>query len=524
MKSVFLTTLMLGALALSHPLLAQTPCSLDPAWDGDGRLVADGSRLGEHIVVQPDGKVVVACNPFGDNDAYLKRYNADGSLDNTFGTAGRFTVEVAERRTSINDMVLHDGTLYLCGSTTTDIGGTNTYSFAAAVQGNGSSYVTTFGTGGVKRFNSGNTDFYTASGIAVDASGKVYVTGLEWLDNLYVVRLTGTGALDAAWDGDGISYVATNNANHWFEVNDIAIGLDGKAVVTGKKYRANNGSSIPNFWNVLVARFATSGALDNTFGTGGIGLYNSDSDNFDEGKVVHPAAGGGYVVIGNTYDNVDYDYAVLKLLANGDEDPAFGSAGWSVNDLQYTNEMEYLLNGAVMPDGRILCTGNQGSGDTVHFSLLMLTPGGQRDNTFAPTGLFLNIFNQNNNSSSSGLAVTGEGMIYLGGYTRTCANGVCGPLYMAVARYFGGTPLVGRAEAVGADWQLFPNPVQAGGTLSIQGLDAIDAAMVELIDLQGRVVARSSGARFALPHITPGIYLCRVQAGGQAYSRQVVVR
>jgi uncharacterized delta-60 repeat protein len=526
MKQRYAHALCLLALTLlTHTALqAQQACALDPAWDTDGKLVADGSRLGDHIVVQPDGKILVACNPFGDSHAYVKRFNPDGSVDASYGTNGSFSVQVAERRTDIDGMALHDGILYLCGSTTTDIGGTNTYVYAAAVETNGG-WHNTFGTGGVRKFNTVGADYYTAGDIGVDANGKIYVTGLEWLDNIFVVRLHANGTLDNAWDGDGAAYVATNDANKWFEINDLEFDKNGQVLITGKKYKANNGSPGPAFWNLMVARFTSSGSLDGSFATAGIGLYNSDLDNFDEGKRIAVTPSNDYVVIGNTYDNVDYDYSVVKVLQTGVVDPAFGTAGWSVNDLEMNNEMEYCLNGMVMADGRILATGNQGSGDTVHFSLLALTPTGQRDNAFAPNGLFVNIFNQNNNSSSSGMAMTDDGKIYLGGYTRTCVNGNCGPLYMALSRYFGGTPAVGVDAPHDITVSVFPNPVMAGQQLRIQGVDMGDVHEITLTDMSGRVVAmQPAGDRFTVPAVAAGIYLYRIVAAEKVYTSKVVVR
>ncbi len=524
MKTLYTLALTLVLTLAAHTAQSQQPCALDPGWDTDGKLVSDGSRLGDNIVVQPDGKVLVGCNPFGDSYAYVKRFNADGSVDATYGTGGKFDVQVAERRTDIEAMVLHNGTLYICGSTTTDIGGTNTYVFAAAIDANGG-WVQNFGVGGIKRFNSGNTDFYIASDIGVDANGKVYLTGLEWVDNLFVLRMNTSGVLDNSWDGDGVALVPTGNVNHWFEVNDLDFDKAGKVLITGKKYKANNGSSIPAFWNVLVARFNSNGSLDGGFATGGIGLYNSSPGNFDEGKRIQVTAANEYVVIGNTYNNISYNYSAVKILNNGVLDPTFGSGGWSVNDLEMNNEEEYCLNGAVMADGRILLTGNQGSGDTVHFSLLVLTPTGVRDNSFGPAGLFTNIFNQNNNSSSSGMAMTPDGKVYLGGYTRTCANGTCGPLYMALSRYLGGTPAVGITAEAQAAISLSPNPVSAGQQISVYGRDLDSETAITLTDMSGKTVApQLDGDRFTIPAISPGIYLCRIVSPDAVFSSKIVVR
>ena len=68
---------------------AQVPCSLDNSFATNGKLVADGSRIGEGILVQADGKILIACNAFGNGHAYIKRLNVDGSVDNSYGLGGK---------------------------------------------------------------------------------------------------------------------------------------------------------------------------------------------------------------------------------------------------------------------------------------------------------------------------------------------------------------------------------------------------------------------------------------------------
>ncbi len=492
-------------------VFTQTPCSLDPTWDTDGRLVADGGRYSGAMLVLPDGKLLVACNPNNDSYAYLKRYNLDGSVDMTFGSSGLRIVQVAERRTDIDAMVFHNGIIYLVGNTTTDVGGTNTYVYAAALTQNGI-FVNTFGVTGVKKFNSGNTDLYKATDILVDANGKILIAGLKSFDNLYVMKITTTGAMDASWSNDGIAFIPTNNSDHWWDLYDMELDKNGQVLITGKKYRANNGSTIPAFWHVFVARWNANGTLDNTFATNGIGLYNSDPTHFDEAKSIMVTAANNYVTAGITYMGSDYDYSALGILHNGAINPNFGVNGWSINDLLHGQDSENCLNATMLPDGRILQTGNQGSGDTVHFALLMLNPDGTRDNVFAPDGLFMNIFNQNNNSSGQAAAVDPSGKIYMGGYTRTCVNGTCGPLYMAISRYnntFGTVTSIDNLTE--SDAVFFPNPAKSDGLVSVKGIDFAAVKSVELIDLNGKQSTLTMIAdQIQLPTLPQGVYFLRI--------------
>ncbi|HYC48166.1 MAG TPA: hypothetical protein VED01_22055 [Burkholderiales bacterium] len=102
--------------------------SLDSTFDGDGKLTtiirdaADRTRVfdaGESIVVQPDGNIVVAGlseGPLVRYDTALVRYNADGTLDTTFGGDGKVVTTVAPGHDYAHDVVLQpDGKLVVAG-------------------------------------------------------------------------------------------------------------------------------------------------------------------------------------------------------------------------------------------------------------------------------------------------------------------------------------------------------------------------------------------------------------------------
>ena len=73
-----------------------TDGSLDTTFDTDGIAQNNFSAfdLGEDVLIQPDGKILVAgrrCCP-GAFDFLVSRFNADGSADTAFGTAGNGSV------------------------------------------------------------------------------------------------------------------------------------------------------------------------------------------------------------------------------------------------------------------------------------------------------------------------------------------------------------------------------------------------------------------------------------------------
>ncbi|MFJ7070537.1 calcium-binding protein [Streptomyces sp. NPDC101115] len=90
--------------------------TLDSTFSGDGMVTADfgGTEFGNAVAVQPDDKIVAAGS--GGSGVALLRYNADGSPDAGFGTAGRTSVAFPGDGGSANAMALQtDGKIVVAG-------------------------------------------------------------------------------------------------------------------------------------------------------------------------------------------------------------------------------------------------------------------------------------------------------------------------------------------------------------------------------------------------------------------------
>src|SRR5438132_236257 len=85
------------------------------AVEADGRIVAVGQAgsngSATSVAVAPDGKIIVAGSvqpsPFSSaSDFTLVRYNADGSLDTTFGTNGIVTTKLGDFDAAANTVLI----------------------------------------------------------------------------------------------------------------------------------------------------------------------------------------------------------------------------------------------------------------------------------------------------------------------------------------------------------------------------------------------------------------------------------
>ena len=96
--------------------------SLDTSFNGTGKVVTnfggDGNAEGRSVAVQTDGKiVVVGYATAGSTEKFaLARYNADGTLDTSFGGSGRVMTDVGISGSNATGVALQkDGKIVVAG-------------------------------------------------------------------------------------------------------------------------------------------------------------------------------------------------------------------------------------------------------------------------------------------------------------------------------------------------------------------------------------------------------------------------
>jgi uncharacterized delta-60 repeat protein len=166
----------------------RTNGALDPDFDGDGRVTLPGVRNGSAraVLVEPDGKIVVAGNANGSKVMTVTRLMPNGSLDTSFDGDGTATIDFGSLSADrAEDAVLQpDGKIVVAGSTS----GTGDIA-VARVNPNGTPD-TTFGTGGKASVNFPVAAFGNA--VALQPNGRVVVVGQRrGGDDFAVARLLG---------------------------------------------------------------------------------------------------------------------------------------------------------------------------------------------------------------------------------------------------------------------------------------------------------------------------------------------
>lgn len=226
----------------------------DPA-NTRGAIVTDFDRddRAHAVALQADGRIVAAGYAGGAaSDFAVARYLPDGSLDTSFGSAGS-------------------------GKVTTHLGSVD-----------------------------------RATAIAIQPDGAILVgghTGVGAATNFALVRYTAAGALDPAFDGDGI--VITDLAGNDDRIQAVALDAAGRLIAAGSSHNGLDS-------DFAIVRYTTSGARDLGFGSVGVVVTAIGGGN-DRATAVLVQADGRIVVAGET-DNgssgaqVNVDLAVIRLL------------------------------------------------------------------------------------------------------------------------------------------------------------------------------------------------------------------
>ncbi len=209
--------------------------TLDTTFGTDGTATVDfgGNDFVRGAALTPDGRIVLA----GDTDAgnghdfAAARLNADGSLDPTFGTGGKTNVDFGGDDGADAVAVQADGKVVLAGDTTNGAGGGDV---AVARLGADGSLDTTFGTGGKKTVDFGGQDIGRA--VALQGDGKILVAGgvlSSTSDGFAVARLSAAGALDATFGTGGKTRIPFAGGDGLAVARALAVQSDGNIVVAG---------------------------------------------------------------------------------------------------------------------------------------------------------------------------------------------------------------------------------------------------------------------------------------------------
>ena len=204
--------------------------SLDTTFNGTGEVTTnfggDGNAEGRSVAVQTDGKIVVIGYATAGNteEFALARYNADGTLDTSFGDSGQVMTDVGISGSNATGVALQkDGKIVVVGYAVNN-SGTN-YDFACVRYNTDGKVDQSFGDGGKVMTSVGQGDG-KANSVAVQSDGKIIVAGSVYFGDVTVagsvyvgdskfavVRYEASGKLDMSFNAAGSVLTAVGSGS-----------------------------------------------------------------------------------------------------------------------------------------------------------------------------------------------------------------------------------------------------------------------------------------------------------------------
>lgn len=280
------------------------------------------TEFGFVLRFQSDGKLLFSQYVEGDGGLKIVRLNSNGTRDNTFGTQGVFSLKPSDLEPdsgSIFDFDLDSqGNIYAYLSYETD--GTSTSPLIQAsiikIAPNGV-LASNFGTSGVVKVNSIADNQVIASGFALQSNGKIHVAYITRDSNdneeNFVLGYNNNGTLDNTFGTSGKLSVYKNTST-----KPIYKELQSIKLMPG------NGKLLLNFLGydddkevefLNVVRYSNTGVLDNTFGKSGEISIANDSLSYYGNKMLVQENNNAIFLLaqGETDEEDDYIHFVKIL-------------------------------------------------------------------------------------------------------------------------------------------------------------------------------------------------------------------
>lgn len=369
---------------------------LDPTFDGDGvvttefRHATDNSSGATSLVITSSGKILSAGSDSSSNVAIPQRgaiiqYNADGSLDQSFGDKGIVTFAGGP----IRSIALQtDGKFVV-------VGGNGATEYVLARFNTDGTLDTSFDGDGIRTGTGYMLD------VAIQGDGKIVIVG-RISAQFGVFRFNVDGTADTSFDGDGQVVTFVDESS---EARTVAIQSDGKLLVGGT---SRNGS-VSDF---ALARYNVDGTLDAAFSDDGIAYVDmgSTSEGINEmalhasGKIVAVGGGGSSAI------------RVAQFNTDGTLDASFDADG----KVLITGSLVSARSVAIQSDGKIVIVGQSEIPmfEDDEITVWRLNGNGSLDNSFDGDGRKTTGFGNSRSDSASGVAIQSDGKIVVVGYTE----------------------------------------------------------------------------------------------------------
>jgi uncharacterized delta-60 repeat protein len=352
---------------------------------------------------------------------YISRYNSDGSLDLTFGSNGITNTPLISETGSIYLMkLLSNGKILVTGSRSNNSTNLDLFDFATMRYNADGTLDTTFGNNGIVLTDlNGKGDI--ANGIDVQSDDKIIVAGYTYLNNnqdivASLVRYLPDGSLDTSFGTNGRSIQPLLAPGSNDRVTSIKIANDDKIILGGYTSAL---APFPGFYNCSVYKLNSNGNPDATFGSNGAVI--SDFSAFGEDIYFSiTLMNNSILAMGYSAYNGISTMVIAKYLDTGAYDTTFGINGVVNINKNSSSTSDFLLHGMIINDNKILCSGYTLNENSNYDSLLILfNSDGTIDSNFNNDGYITTNFNNYTDFSYHSCIQSDGKVVSVGGATNS---------------------------------------------------------------------------------------------------------
>ena len=332
---------------------------------------------------------------------------ADGALDPGYGTGGIVTTDWFGSLDSAHGVAVTLGGQAIVVGTTDTRAMGSGPDFGVAKYLDDGTLDPSFGTGG--RFSFGVPDFADdADAVAIQSDGRIVVAGNSSRDAITNMTVARLASGGSLDSTFGAGGVMTvSHTSGVMRGRDLALQPDGKIVVVGE-------TSGPADADFTVVRLNVDGSLDSSFGAGGIVTTTFASPSADVGRAVALQSDGKIVVAGSTTAVGRSRYAMARYKVDGSLDATFGDDGLVITALSAIHDAGNTI--AIQSDGKLVVAGSSvESGATPGFSMARYDTNGDLDAGFGTGGTVISGLSTEA-SEAAKVLVQGDGKILLAGY------------------------------------------------------------------------------------------------------------
>jgi uncharacterized delta-60 repeat protein len=359
--------------------------ALDPGFGGgDGKITPDISARGDFaaaVAIQTDGKIVVAGSAAYDTTDpkwALARYNADGTIDKSFGGDGKVFTNFTGGEDAVYGLAIQpDRKIVAAGDAGLRTGNSK---FALARYDIDGTLDPSFGGGDGKVRTNFSTGDDPVSSLALQLSGEIVVVGGAAQNRanpkVAVARYLSDGTLDPDFSANG--KVITDLSARKDYANAVALQNAGKIIVGGLAAVSGSRASFE------LIRYRDDGSLDTSFsGNGKLTTNFTARDDSVQGIVVRSdldiVAGG---IAGSGGSNAKF--ALAYYHPDGTLDPSFGGGdGKVMTDI--TPGYDAAWDIVIQPDDKVVA-GGEASGSGGRFAAARYLADGTLDPDFGGDG------------------------------------------------------------------------------------------------------------------------------------------